>query len=115
MSHVADLLVVGAVVHEDPERLADLVGREADALRGVHRREHVLDELPELGAEPGDFFTRCVQDGVAEQGEGPDAPVGARDGAVSHGGKGTVLDGACMSRRHRGGAAIRAREWISIG
>ncbi|GGQ93275.1 hypothetical protein Saso_14680 [Streptomyces asoensis] len=37
-----------------------------------------------------------MQDGVTEQGEGPDAPVGARDGAVSHGGKGTVLSDTRM-------------------
>ncbi|GAA4003902.1 hypothetical protein GCM10022232_48880 [Streptomyces plumbiresistens] len=38
---------------------------------------------------------------VAEQREGPDAPVGARDRAVSHGGKGTVLPVTRLSRGRR--------------
>ena len=91
MSDMADIIVVRAVVYEDPEADADLVRGEADALGRVHRREHVLDECRELGPEGVDLRTCRAQHGVAEQGEGPDAPAGARDGALSHGGKGTVL------------------------
>ncbi|GAB7102680.1 hypothetical protein JCM4814A_09940 [Streptomyces phaeofaciens JCM 4814] len=96
MAHMADVLVVGAVVDEDPQRLADLVGGEADTLGGVHRGEQVLDEAGEAGAEVGDLAAGFPQDGVTEQSEGPDVPVGARDGAVSHGGKGTVISDTRM-------------------
>ena len=98
MAEMADVLVVGAVVDEDPQGLPHLVRREAHALRGVHRREQVLHEIREFRSECGDLRTGCVQDGVAEQGEGPDSPTGARNGAVAHGRKGT---------------AIRECDWIS--
>ena len=62
MAQVADVVVVRAVVDEHPQGLADLVGRQADALRRVHRREHVLDERGQFGAEVGDVLARGVQD-----------------------------------------------------
>ncbi|GLW49877.1 hypothetical protein Stsp02_55380 [Streptomyces sp. NBRC 14336] len=96
MAHVPYVLVVGTVVDEHPERLADLVGREAHALGRVHRREHVLDERRQFGAEVRDLPGGGVQNRVAVQGEGPDTPVGAGDRAVSHGRKTTADSGVRM-------------------
>ncbi|GGT98793.1 hypothetical protein GCM10010244_25540 [Streptomyces coeruleorubidus] len=90
MAEVPEVLVVGAVVDEDPQRLADLVGGEADALGGVHGCEQVLHEAGQFGAEIGDLRAGCVQERVSVQGEGSHVAVGAGDGAVSHGGKSKV-------------------------
>ena len=46
--------------------------------------------VPHVRQVSGDLAAGVVQNGVAEQGERPHAPACARDGAVSHGGKGTV-------------------------
>ncbi|BET51603.1 hypothetical protein RGQ21_65850 [Kitasatospora aureofaciens] len=59
-----------------------------------------------------------MQDGVAEEAEGTDAPVGARDGALSHGGQSKVPvspGGTRPPPEPVAGAAIRECEWISIG
>lgn len=41
---VDDVVGVGAQVHEQAEVAADLGGRQPDALRGAHGREHVGDQ-----------------------------------------------------------------------
>ncbi|GAA4956118.1 hypothetical protein GCM10023238_23470 [Streptomyces heliomycini] len=98
VAQVADVLVVRAVVDEHPERHADLVGGQAHAPRRVHRGEQVVHQADEFRAEVGDLPAGRVQRRVAEQGEGPHTSVDAGDGAVSHGGKSTVLPAAPVSR-----------------
>lgn len=104
---VAHVLVVGAVVHEHPLPDADLVRGEADALGGVHRREHVLDEPVEGRAESGDLRALRVEHRVAQQAHGADEAGGTGDGALSHGRKGTT--GEYMRRSAAPwGAAVKA-------
>ena len=45
---VGPLDVGGQVEDEEAERDADLVGRQADAVRGVHQGEHLPDDPPKL-------------------------------------------------------------------
>ncbi|GAA5009887.1 hypothetical protein GCM10025734_53320 [Kitasatospora paranensis] len=71
VADVAHAVVVGAVVDEDLEVDADLVGRQADTLRRVHRDEHVVHEGGEFGVEGGDVPALVVQDGVADHGDRP--------------------------------------------
>ena len=46
---------------EDPQRHADLRGRQTDARRRVHRLDHVVDELQDVGGDLGDGARRLVQ------------------------------------------------------
>jgi len=88
--YVTDVLVVGAVVDKNPQGAADLVRGEAHALGRVHRREHVLDERGEFGVEVCYFRAGGVENRVTEQCQRADAASRTRDGALSHGRKGTV-------------------------
>ena len=106
VAEMADVLVVGAVVDEHPQRDADLVGGEPDALRRVHRGEHVLDQPGERGPEVGDVLAGGVEHRVAEQAHGADESGTAGDGAVSHGRKGTFHDDLRVLRRCRGAGAV---------
>ncbi|EGJ74811.1 putative polypeptide deformylase [Streptomyces sp. Tu6071] len=77
---VPDALVVLAVVDEDLEAHADLVGGEPHALGGALAREHVVHELRQLGPELGDVRALLVQHGVPDDGDRqrlPALPVGA--------------------------------------
>ncbi|GHB13497.1 hypothetical protein GCM10010346_41360 [Streptomyces chryseus] len=105
MTDMPDILVVRTVVDEDAQRYADLVGREADSLGGVHRREHVLDEADERGTEVAHRPTGRVQRRVTEQCHGSYEPGTAGNRAVSHGGKRTFRRGPRRPRRCRGAGA----------
>ncbi len=64
-------LVVLAVVDEDLQVDADLVGRQAHALGGALAGEHVGDQLVELGPELGDVLALLVQHRVAHDRDRP--------------------------------------------
>ncbi len=108
---MAAVLVVRAVVDEDAQRYADLVGGEADPPGGVHGGEEIFDEAFQCGAEVGDLLAGGGEDRVAEQGQGPDTSGAARNGTLSHGDQRTQ-DGVAGERA---GAAVRGRARQSIG
>ena len=69
--------VVGTVVDEDPQSVADLVGGEADSVRGVHGVEHGLDQVGQLGGQGSvgsdrDWRRRGVQDRISHDANGYD-------------------------------------------
>lgn len=51
---------------------SDLRSGQADAVRGVHRFEHVVEESLQLRVEDGDLFRRLLQHRVAELNDGID-------------------------------------------
>ena len=51
---------------ENSERHADLRGRQADARRGIHRVDHVVDELLDVAGQLADVGRALVQRGLAE-------------------------------------------------
>ncbi len=69
-AHVPHALVVGAVVDEDLQVDADLVGGQAHALGGALAGEHVVDELRQRVVELGDVLALLVEHGVADHGDG---------------------------------------------
>src|SRR6185437_4032073 len=80
MAHVADAVVVGAVVDEDPQRHTDLVGGEPDALGGALAGEHVVDQLGEVVVEGRHGLAGTVQHRVADHGDRVDLAPGAVGG-----------------------------------
>ena len=87
------VVVVGHLVDEQPQRYGDLRGREAYAVRGVHRLEHVGDELTQAVVEGLDQGRRAVQHRL----------TGDDDGTHSHGRE--------SSSRTRRGASRPRVEW----
>ena len=61
---VHDALVVRAVVDEQPQRHADLVGGEADTVGRGHGVEHVLHQVADLRRHLADRLGRLVQHAV---------------------------------------------------
>jgi hypothetical protein len=61
---------------------ADLRSGEADALRGVHAVEHLVDELGQLGGEVGDGFALFDEDGVGIFYDGVEPGGGLADGVA---------------------------------
>ena len=57
---------------EDPQRHADLRRRQPDARRGVHRLDHVVDELLDVRCDFGDGGGRLVKHLVAVAKDRPD-------------------------------------------
>ena len=53
------------VDHAHPLRAADLLGREPDALRRMHRRKHVCDELPKRLGDDGNRLRLLAEDRFA--------------------------------------------------
>ncbi len=62
----------GDVDHGDAPGDADLRSGEADAVRGVHRLEHIVEQGLQLCIEDGDLFGRLLQHRVAELNDGID-------------------------------------------
>jgi len=58
-----DAVVVGQLPGEDPQADPDLGGGEADAARGIHRLEHVGDELADAVVDDLDGLGSLVEDG----------------------------------------------------
>jgi hypothetical protein len=91
VSDMPDTVVVGAVVHEQAQIDAHLVGREAGSVGDVHGEEHVVDERGEVGPELGDVPARPVQDLFTDLG---DASHGTASGLGC--GPGIGVDGAAL-------------------
>src|ERR1043166_511659 len=53
--------------HRDPLRDPDLVGREADALRGVHGLEEIVDEAPDVRVDGGHLRAALAEHRGAEE------------------------------------------------
>ena len=80
-----DAVVVRQLPREDPQADADLRGGEADAPRGVHRLEHVGDELADLVVDDLDGPGTLVEDGFPGDDDGTDGhgPDSSRGGAAA--------------------------------
>ena len=63
-------LLVGAVVDEDAQVDADLVGREPDAVGRRHRVEHVRDERAELVVDLLDTAGGGGENGITDDADG---------------------------------------------
>ena len=101
-------VVVGAVEHEHRPVDADLAGGEADAVRGVHRGDHVRDQRAQGVVELGDRLLGAVHHRLAPPGDRADRAPGGQgslDGVgLRSGHAGRVADAATV-RSPRGGAA----------
>ena len=61
------------VHHADALGAAHLRGREPDPVRGVHCREHVVEQPADLVGDFGDWFRLLAENGVTEYADGKDA------------------------------------------
>jgi hypothetical protein len=114
-------VLVGAVEDEQLEVDADLVRGQADALGGVHRRDHVRDQLVQLVAELGDGLVQPVHDILAPPRDGQHRTVRRQRRHARNPSEASRRPHACVRRtggqdlRFFGRKGLPQRGWVRTG